>query len=621
MLKIYKRNGESFEAAVTIRPTPLISISHTPQKNQVGSVGCVYTITLTGTIIAHDGSPNISSVSNGNIQPNATSVFTDTPTSQNIDTGDRLKSIILKQNKLRDLFANDGNKIEIAAIGGTSKKIVFTPNFVSIDFEEGLYIDTCRYTVNLETPLIFDGSGNVYTEALIGSTFSPNNYAGTRTKDEYLRETSGSNKRNISDIIKRWGGIVEDFSDTWSIETDESNGQTYSDSGIVPLSYIVTRNMSATGKMFYDTGGKKYEAWAQALGFIKKTLLEEPQASPNGGGQDIGDHERYKLYPAYSPSNLYASGFLNLPSFYRGYNHVRTLSIDKTAGSCNVGETWLLASGQSHLENYTINITSSADNPLANVKIDGTITGLSEIHSSGYHPNDISKFDSTEDKTPYAKALKKYREISKNGDFGFSCPLYKRATSLLFPKPPSPSSIKLNPQPATLSLAANETNGTITYSLDFDNRPLNLFSGVLSETINVSDNYPGDVFAVIPVMGRKTGPILQYIKGRTEYSRNVDIELILDYPTLSNSGGSPFIQGLPPSSIYNLRTNLLLNKPSLNDHQSFQFRPQLENVIRGLSPASEANVVAYYLRPPVETWVPKEGRYILNISWDYIKAL
>jgi hypothetical protein len=606
MLKIYKRNGESFAQAVTIRPTPLISISHTPQKNKMGTVGCIYTISLAGTIIAHDGSPTISSVnSNGNIPANGLAQFTDTPTGQNIDIGDRLKSISLKQNKLRELFANDGNKIEISSLSGATS-IVFVPNFVSIDFEEGIYIETCRYTINLETSLLFDVNGNVYTEALMGSTFSPNAYDTQRSANFYLRETTGANKRSINDIINRWGGIVEDFSDTWSIETDESNGQTPG-SDVVPLSYIATRNMSATGKMFYGLDGKKNEAWEQAVGFIKKTLLQEPNAPPNENSLTASD-QKYKQYPGYLPANKYSNGFLNLPSFYQGYNHVRTFNVDKTAGSCSVSETWLLASGQSHLENYTIGISRSVNDPIVSIKIDGNITGLSNIHASGYHsqPFDVNN-------SPYGKALLKYNNISNNGSFGPGSVLYTRAANIA-----NQLNIALNPKPLSSTLGSNENAGTITYSLEFNNRPCNFFNGVIAENINISDNYPGDVFAVIPVLGRRTGPILQYIKGRTEYSRNVDIELILDYQELKEF---PQIQGLPPSSIYDYRTNLVLNKPSLNNSQLFPFRSQLENLVGELSPRGEPNVIKYFLKPPTETWSPKDGRYTLNLSWDYEKSI
>lgn len=613
MLKIYKRNGNNFEPPVTIRPIPLISISHTPQKNQMGTVGCVYNITLNGTIIAHDGSPSISQFINGNVSTKASGVFTNSPVSQNIELGDRLKSIILKQNALRDLFSNDGNKIEISSINNS--KIIFVPNFTSINFEEGLYIDTCKYTVNLESSLLFDASGNVYTEALIGSTFSPNNYDLERGADFYLRETNDINRKNIDSIINRWGGIVEDFSDTWSIETDEANGQTIDVDNISPISYIVTRNMSATGKTFYDLSVKKYEAWEQALGFIKKTLLQEPQASPEGGGANLLDNEKYKQYPGYSLNNLYANGSLNLPSFYRGYNHVRTLNIDKTAGSCSVSDTWLLASGQSHLENYTINIGKSIDSNLFKVKIDGTITGLSDMHPRTYSAIDINYFN--ENNTPYAKAINKYNNISNNGLFGFNSILYNRASNACS----YVENIHLNAEPLSVSIGSNENAGTITYSLEFDNRPTNVFGdSVLFENISVSDNYPGDVFAIIPVIGRQTGPILQYIKGRTEYSRSVNIELILNYEKLYNLGNI-LIQGLPPSSIYDFRTNLVLNKPSLNNQSQFPLRNTLENLILSLSPSGEQFVTAYYLKPPVETWTPREGKYTLNLNWEYVKSI
>ena len=50
----------------------------------------------------------------------------------------------------------------------------------------------------------------------------------------------------------------------------------------------------------------------------------------------------------------------------------------------------------------------------------------------------------------------------------------------------------------------------------------------MSETININDTYPGDTFAVVPILGRTTGPLLQYTGSRTEYRRDVGIEIILD---------------------------------------------------------------------------------------------
>jgi hypothetical protein len=599
-LKIYYRNN----TACYIRPTPFISISHTPLKNKIGSVGCTYEITLTGTIIAHDGSPYIVTDQNGNIAantlPNFSSSYDDPSiTSRNVDIGDRLKAIILKQNKLRDLFSSDGQRIEIGSWLDGEKCIVFYPKVNSINFEEGLYVDTCKYTISLEAPLLFDKNNNVYTEGLIGLTFTPNQYSLQRTKDHYLRE---ENTQTVENIINRWGGIVEDFTDTWSLETDESNGQTVGLNHI-PISFRVTRNMSATGRQIYASGNagiKKYEAWEQAVGFIKKSLLYENQAPPIGGEYPLEDNQSYLQYPGRKtssatndPNEVFSSGFLNLPSFYKGYNHVRTFNIDKSAGSCSVSETWLLVSGQSHLENYTVSISTSVDNPFTSVKIDGNIKGLSDIHASGYMPSNFDEPPST-DNTPYKKAIDQYFKISNNGKFGTGSILYQRANN---------SSLQvLNSQPLSISLGSNEITGEITYSLEFNDRPSNYFTGVLGENISVNDTYPGDVFAVIPVIGRKTGPILQYIQGRTEYKRNVNIELLLDYTELPYSSDRDF---------------LVLNKPSLNE----PIRTELQSLIKELSPKYEPYVSGYFLNPPTETWSPKDGRYTLSLSWDYKKSI
>lgn len=601
MLKIYPRNG----SPVYLRPTPLVSISHTPLKNKVGSVGCAYDITLTGTIIAHDGSPVFNPSSpNLSFDTDPTAIDGSDPPAYNsvdnyaVDIGDRLKSIVLKQNQIRDLFSSDGQRIDITSLVDNNRSITCFPKVVSVNFEEGIYVDTCKYTITLEAPLLFDQNNNVYTEGLVGLTFSPNQYDLQRSKDHYLRE---SNTQNAENIIQRWGGIVESFEDTWSLETDEGNGQTIGLTNI-PLSFRVTRNMSAVGRQIYasgDTGVKMYEAWEQAAGFIKKSILHEPNAPPAGGEYSINENGKFQQYPGRrintnSNDGFYASGILNLPSFYRGYNHVRTVSIDKSAGSCSVSDTWLLASGQSHLENYTISISNSVDNPFYSVKVDGNIKGLSDLHASGYLQSNFDEPPGT-DNTPYKKALDQYFKISNDGKFGTGSILFQRANNSIYP-------IVLNSQPLSISLGTNEINGEITYSLEFDSRPYNYFTGVLSENISVNDTYPGDVFAIIPVMGRKTGPILQYIQGRTEYKRSINIELLLDYTDIPYSSDRNF---------------LMLNKPSLNE----PIRTELQNLIKELSPQYEPSVTGYFLNPPTETWSPKEGRYTISLAWDYQKSI
>ena len=156
----------------------------------------------------------------------------------------------------------------------------------------------------------------------------------------------------------------------------------------------------------------------------------------------------------------------------------------------------------------------------------------------------------------------------------------------------------LNAQPATLSLATNEYTGEITYSISFDNRPNNIFTGVMSEGISVTDTNPGDVYAMIPVLGRDTGPVLQYMDMRTEYRRDISIDIQLDYTDIGYGKN---------------RQNLLMTKPSLND----PIKSELDAVIKELSPANEPGVRKYFLDAPNESWSPRDGRYSLNLSWTY----
>jgi len=158
--------------------------------------------------------------------------------------------------------------------------------------------------------------------------------------------------------------------------------------------------------------------------------------------------------------------------------------------------------------------------------------------------------------------------------------------------------VALNSQPLSVSLGTNEYTGDLTYSLAFNNRPTNIISGVISESLQISDTYPGDVFAVVPVLGRATGPILQYIGGRTEYKRDVSLNLTMDYTKI------PYGSGRDP---------LMLKKPSVVEPTA----TQIADLLKEVSPNSEPGVRKCFVSAPSESWSPKEGTYSFNISFTY----
>lgn len=632
MLLIYDQKGRGSRV---IRPCPLITINYNPLRNKVGNMGGSYDITLNGTIIAHEGSPYIVEATINNQTPGATPLiasytqaYNPRPTGQTIALGNRLGAILEKQNAIRELFALDGAKMELCDIEGNDPLIVFYPTVQSISFDEGIYVDTCKYSVSLRAEILFDKNNKIISDGLIANVFEP---SGTNAN---LRGNDGnfflgdSGRIDFITHMDNVGGFVEDFNDSWSLEENDAGITT--DPFAAPYenvvkTYRLTRNISATGRTIYgpNMGGggatndtpKRYEAWEQAKSFIQKRLYD-PADKANGS------HETGSIasYPGILITKLLGSGAIGLDAtagMYGGYNHSRTESIDKTAGSVSITETWLLCSGTA-FENYNMSFSSSIDQAIQTVSINGTIKGLSQIPPSGtiyggtfeYTNNNNPPTGPNRFNTPYENAVFKYQQVTNSGNFGLTSHVYKRAQNV--------TNITLNPYPVSVSLGVNEFAGEITYDIQFDTRPLLIVPGTISETVTINDTYPGDVFASIPVLGRQTGPVLQYLGTRTEYRRDVSIDLIFA-PTATTTtttagpgGGSPTTTTATPTPA-ELRQRFLFDKPTLWNPA----RTTINNLITALSPAQEVGIRKYFLNPPSESWDQKERRYSLNLSWTY----
>jgi hypothetical protein len=470
--------------------------------------------------------------------------------------------------------------VEIIPVHGDQPAVVCYPRVISITFEEGNYIHKCGYSITLQADTLLDKNHTVDNE---GNPVFQDGYSDL--KEEAIAALSGH--------------FISSFSDNWSIEVDEALGETVGNL-VVPRSYRITHSTSATGKSHYypETADPakvvKTAAWQNAKKYVQRTLLGDAGQSGIHFYPNVGKFLPQWSDPHVQPGperldeTLLGSGTVNLVDTYRGYNHVRTEQVDKSAGSYSVTDTWLLASGSAY-ETYSMSISQSSDNPFVNVSIDGSIKGLSELTSSAASFGGNQGVD-VGSGTAYSNAISKFHEVSNSGKYGITSNIFKRANRAV--------AVELNSQPQSISLGTNEYAGDISYSLSFNNRPTNIISGVLSEVISVNDNYPGDVFASLPVIGRNTGPVLQYVGGRTEYSRSVNVELVMDYTDIGYGSD---------------RKSLLLKKPSIVEPT----KTQLRDLIKELSPQNEPGVRKYFISPPSESWSPKEGRYSFNISWTY----
>ena len=565
-IRVRYQNSSSEEC--TIRPTPLISISTNILKNGAGEAfGVTYSITLTGSLLPDEGtpyaihhvgvpsryafhgspSPEPSQVGPYNAFDNNRSHYgLERPPKQKVPTDDSATALLDKQKSLKALFAQDGQRVEITDVRLDQPAVVCYPRLVSIDFSEGIYINRSDYTITLEADTLLTGDDS---DAIVDQegTFITGRIQENKTEDQLLGSLSGA--------------FITDFSEDWAIEVDEAQGE----STTLPRSYRISHSLNATGKTHYKPNGEKLDAWIQAKTFVQNRMSENINGYPNIMGK-IG------------------SGTINLVESYGGYNHVRSENLSETAGSYSVTENWLIAYGTAY-ENYNLSVSTSNSDPFVNVNIDGNIKGLSQLQPSGYGGDGNYQLPNA-----YDNAILKYNTISNTGEFGVGCDAYKRANIAV--------GVQLNSQPVSVSLGTNEFTGDITYSLAFNNRPTNIISGVVSETISINDTYPGDIFAVIPVIGRTTGPILQYIGGRSEHKRDVSINLTMDYTKIP----------------YGYQRNpLLLKKPSVIEPTA----TQLADLLKEISPQGEPGVRKYFVSPPSENWNPKEGTYNFNITFTY----
>jgi len=524
-----------------IRPTPFISVSSQPIRTSSENawLGTDYTITLTGTILDSEGSP----FSGGGFQANY-----NRPAAEAIDTGDASHSILTKQNALRYLFSQEGMYVEVLnADADFTPALSFNATLESINFEEGSYVNTCRYTVTLKTTAITNHQQQVENASLAFDGF-----AG-----------------RISDIQESWS-IEVDESASETIQTFDGNGNLIGDY-FIPRGYSIVRNVSATGRTTYN-GGIKIDAVTNAKAYLveKNYFVTGPQAYPN--------------YNAIT--GTYGDLTLSLIGYMGGYNHVRTENIDTTNGTVSYTDTWNILRDIAY-ESYSFSISYDNQNAFISINIDGTIRGVdaSQAYTARYGGT-----EGTAANTKIQNALIKFNTISNNQSWTYTNPLYLRANAAVFQT--------LNPQPQSVSISRNDIAGEINYSVQFNNRPQNIVSSALSESISVNDTYPGDLYTLIPVIGRPTGPILQYIGGRTEYRRSVNIELIFPYTNVHYGTN---------------RTALMLSKPTLYEPP----RTQINNLIKELSPLNEPGIRKCFLDPPQESWNPREGRYSISLNWVY----
>ena len=284
------------------------------------------------------------------------------------------------------------------------------------------------------------------------------------------RDASG-NSIAAEDIGDPVNYKVSKATEEWTMEVADERSRTQR----------LTHTVSATGKRFYkEDGTLELYGWEQA----RKYVLN-------------------KLGLGLVPARMEAPGVLDA-STVQGFNYIRSQHVGELSGIFSVTETWLCydpAGGAAAVDDYQINVRTAQDGRVT-VSIDGTITGV-EVRDNNTQAIISSK---------YANAYSKWTtDVSPN--------LYARALAA--------AGVTLHTVAVSSSFGLNETAGTITYQVEFDDRANTDTSGAISETVEVINNHQADIYASIPVLGRAAGPVLQDIGTNTAKKRVIQIEVVM----------------------------------------------------------------------------------------------
>ena len=352
---------------------------------------------------------------------------------------------------------------------------------------------------------------------------------------------------------------------------------------------------------------------------------------------------------------------------YYLYNHLRNTSFSIDAGSYEINDTWLaLPTGIAFTEDYTVDCSTDNKN-IKTVRVQGTvkgltlasraferseanyaipITGTNNIYlysgmtatPSGIYGSNATNGIKVQRLDDFAVESKlhdinehKYLNALSGWIYDIKPYLYRRACIVVDstdrnestypynrnttpfvisrPNPIFSHERLLNINPTRYNEDHDPRKGTITYTCEFSNR-FTYLSGVLSETIRISDNGPADIIIEAFVLGRRLGPALQNLGSRTSSKKDLSIEVMVVPPMsiggfVLNNKECPIYTGGP---IYSGISGLISD-----------FRPFSSTRLGGVFGNSgyvNASGTAY-LSADSSTWDPIQGRFTRNISWIY----
>jgi hypothetical protein len=242
------------------------------------------------------------------------------------------------------------------------------------------------------------------------------------------------------------------------------------------------------------------------------------------------------------------------------------------------------------------------------VTLNGTVKGLELFNSGNYNNSSLDNLSNnikltSNGSTKFDNAISGYSSV-KNLLYGraqtfmvsgsaATATFYGGLGSVVAGQFANRTESPLNPIPVSATEGFNPAEGSITYSWSFNNRPMNIISGAISETLTVDDTFPTQVVGSIYVLGRRLGPVLQDIGTVTSYSRSVTMEVV--FPKPSSLRNITF-----PGDAYR----------------------SITGIIDSLDPKNlYADGIRSFVKQNSENWNATEGRFTKTKAWEYTRCI
>jgi hypothetical protein len=529
-------------------PVPSINISQEYQRDNAGrQIGATVSINLEGKIYTGSGDKG----------------FTD---------------LLGKESGLRSAFSIDGRNLTIGCVGGGPVQTfsgIKVARYAASRTEDN-WTTTIDYSIDLQSEVANTGSGIFYV---------------TSTQDDWSIETIDEfsySRPSVGMSLLGLGGPAFSF----------EQGRNY------PF-YRISRTIGAVGKFIPSSGS---------------------------GGNVSLTGDKTAVYNAKSWVNYHlplSPTFSGIIANLNLYNFVRSINTSESEGSYRITDNWMaipITGGNSGVIPYTesFSIESALDSSLMRtITINGTVKGLESFNSGNiYNKNTISYLSGELSGT--LDNLANNIKLTNSGDSKFDHAIsgYAAVKSVLFGRATAfmttgsngtPSGLSfyhgygrgagyfgtnryenpLNPIPVSSSEGFNPAEGSITYSWSFNNRPITIISGAISETLTIDDTLPSQIISSIYVLGRKLGPVLQDIGTVTSYSRSVTLEVVFPRP-------SSLRQMSFPGDSYKSITGVL---------DSFDPKNLYADGIRS------------FVKQNTENWNVTEGRFTKTKAWEYTRCI